>query len=95
MTLQSVKNGSKMHNYNKSLKRLFLILIGIFSLIHLNDGMQSNSSCAPMPQDKRQLVCLCGKQLQLKCVFNLDIRQVGVQSLDKTLKALKTNEVCI
>lgn len=57
--------------------------------------IQSNSSCAPMPDDKRQLVCLCGKQLNLKCVFNLDIRNVGPAHLDRTLNPIKANEVSI
>ncbi len=55
---------------------LFLVFI-LFGLLLVTHAMQSNSTCAQMPQDKRQLVCLCDKQLQLRCVFNLDIKEVG------------------
>ena len=57
-------------------------------------AMQSNSTCAQMPEDRRQLVCLCDKQLQLRCVFNLDIKEVGA-NLDKTLRPIYLNEVFI
>lgn len=77
----------------------FLTLGTIVLLIALNsvpiNCIQSNSSCAPMPDDKRQLVCLCGKQLNLKCVFNLDIRNVGFTHLDKTLTPIRANQVSI
>lgn len=71
------------------------VLLLLTSFCHPSSGMQSNGSCAPMPTDKRQLVCLCGRQLQLKCVFNSDIKQLGVQHLDRTLRPVRPTEVSL
>lgn len=57
--------------------------------------MQSNNTCAQLPKDKRQLVCICGKQLQLRCTFNIDIKEIDPVDMDKTLRPIYMNEVSI
>ena len=57
--------------------------------------IQSNNTCAPVPKDKRQLVCQCSKQLQLTCMFNIDIKEIPPSNLDKTLKPIYYGDVAL
>ena len=57
--------------------------------------MQSNNTCAPIPKDKRQLVCQCSKQLQLICMFNIDIKEIPPSDLDKSLKPIYFSDVAL
>ena len=61
----------------------------------MGQTIQSNSTCAPIPKDKRQLVCTCGKQLQLRCTFNVDIREIEPKDLDRALKPIYYKDVSI
>jgi hypothetical protein len=57
--------------------------------------MQSNNTCAPVPKDKRQLVCQCSKQLQLICMFNIDIKEIPPHDLDKSLRPIYYGDVAL
>lgn len=75
---------------------LFLVLLLAETFIfYPTQAMQSNNTCAQLPKDKRQLVCVCGKQLQLRCTFNLDIKEIDPADMDKTLRPIYMNEVTI
>ena len=75
---------------------LFLVFFLAESfLVQPIQAMQSNNTCAQLPKDKRQLVCVCGKQLQLRCTFNLDIKEIDPADMDKTLRPIYMNEVTI
>ena len=76
------------------LLHLVLLTTVISQHIYIN-AIQSNSSCALEPRDKRQLVCQCSKKLHLLCVFNLDIREISPKDLDKSLKPVFYDEVSI
>ena len=69
-----------------NLKALLLTLI-LASLSPNSNAIQSNNTCAPIPRDRRQLVCSCAKQLQLRCTFNLDIKEIDPKDMDKSLKS--------
>lgn len=73
---------------------LVTVAILVFTIDH-SMSMQSNNTCAQLPKDKRQLVCVCGKQLQLRCTFNLDIKEIDPIDMDKTLRPIYMNEVSI
>jgi hypothetical protein len=59
------------------------------------DAIQSNVSCAAVPRDKRQQVCTCVKQLQLRCTFVLDIREISTKDLDATLRPIYYSDVAL
>ncbi len=85
-----------MHSLNFGRYPTIILLVVVASCFYPHtSAMQSNSSCAPYPHDKRQLVCLCSRQLQLKCVYNTDIKQLGVSHLDHTLRAIPYSEVSL
>jgi Leucine-rich repeat (LRR) protein len=74
-----------------------LVILVLIKILLINQilSMQSNNTCAQLPKDKRQLVCICGKQLQLRCTFNIDIKEIDPVDMDKTLRPIYMNEVTI
>lgn len=76
------------------LLHLILLTVTISSKIAIN-AIQSNSSCALEPKDKRQLVCQCSKKLHLLCVFNIDIREISSKDLDETLRPVLYEDVSL
>jgi Leucine-rich repeat (LRR) protein len=70
---------------------LLLLLIDLRNV----DAIQSNVSCAAVPRDKRQQVCTCVKQLQLRCTFVLDIREISPKDLDLTLRPIYYGDVAL
>ncbi len=74
---------------------VFLLAVVSFCFFLHTSAIQSNSSCAPYPSDKRQLVCVCSRQLQLKCVYNTDIKQLGISFLDPTLRPISYSEISL
>ena len=73
-----------------------LPLLALFAwTLKLISCMQSNNTCAPIPKDKRQLVCQCTKQLQLICMFNIDIKEIPPANLDKSLTPVYYGDVAL
>lgn len=76
---------------------LFLeLFILLFALATNNlEAIQSNQTCAPVPKDKRQIVCQCSKQLQLRCSFNLDLVRFESKDLDHSLRPILYDQVTL
>ena len=74
---------------------IIAIFVLIISIAAQSSSIQSNSSCAPSPHDKRQLMCACVKQLQLRCTFVLDLREIDSRDIDNSLMPVYYNQVSI
>ena len=67
----------------------------ILNAIYIVTSIQSNNTCAPEPTDKRQLICSCSKQLQLRCTFKFDMLLIEKKDLDKTLRPIMYEDVSL
>jgi hypothetical protein len=70
-------------------------LVVCLLLIKGGSAIQFNNTCSPQPNDRRQLICSCSKQLQLRCSFKYDILQFETKDLDRTLRPISFDEVSI
>ncbi|CAF0844610.1 unnamed protein product, partial [Brachionus calyciflorus] len=71
---------------------LFIIL-GL--LIDNSISIISNNTCASIPRDRRQQICHCSKQLQLKCTFTSDINRFESKDLDVSLRPIFYDDVTL
>jgi hypothetical protein len=73
-----------------------VVILVILGLVCGNShAIQSNNTCSPEPNDKRQLICSCVKQLQLKCSFKFDILLIEQRDLDRTLRPVAYDDVSL
>lgn len=72
-----------------------LLLAATWSTWRPAESMQSNQTCVPMPKDKRQVVCLCSRSLQLRCLYNAEILLMDATYLDATLRPIFYDEVAL
>ena len=73
-----------------------LIYLVLFAFVSQElAAIQSNSSCALEPKDKRQLVCQCSKKLHLLCIFNVDIKEIAAKDLDRSLTPVFYEDVAL
>lgn len=67
----------------------------IFVYIDNLQAVVSNSSCAPIPRDRRQQICQCTKHLQLRCSFSSDINRMETKDLDSSLMPIFYDNVSL
>lgn len=72
---------------------LAIMLLFMLTASHRTTAIQSNQTCVPTPDDKRQIVCQCSRSLQLRCLYNPEILLMSVSHLDRSLRPVFYDDV--
>lgn len=78
---------------NFSIQLIYYLIFVLF--IDLSIAVISNNTCAPVPRDKRQQICLCTRHLQLRCSFISDINRIETKDLDSGIKPIFYDNVTL
>lgn len=70
-------------------------IILLLQLTRATWAIQTNNTCVPTPKDKRQIICQCSKQLQLRCLFNMDMLIMDTKYLDASIRPIYYDDVSL